>query len=233
MRLATLNICHGGGGRRLTALLQCFAALDADTLVITEFRAGASGARLCAGLSEMAYVHQAASSGATGQNSVLVVSRCPLQIVQPAAGPTGHEHRLIVVESGTLRLIGAYFPMGMLKQPVFDHLRAELLPMLPALGLVLGDLNTGLPYEDEAGKTFACVAAFKALQTAGLVDAWRSRNPHLADYSWFSAKQKGFRVDHALCTPEFNTRVRAIEYVHAPRLRGATDHAALVLGADG
>lgn len=230
MRLATLNIRHGGG-TRITALLEFVAKLDADMLVITEFRNNVSGAQLRAGLQALRYEHQSASSVRPAENCVLLASRKTMNVLRVSAGPEGHEHRLTLAEVCNVRVLGAYFPQREAKRAVFQQILRSV-PDLMSLGVVLGDLNTGKHHLDETGKTFLCADVFSALEEAGLVDAWRLRNPDAAEYSWFSAKGNGFRVDHALCTSDFNRMVRGIDYVHSCRLTKATDHSALLLHCD-
>jgi len=231
MRIATLNIRHGGG-TRVAALLEHIAELDADILALTEFRCNRSGSALRDRLAALGYVELAPSCTLTSENCVLLASRLPMQVTEMSAGPPGHEHRLIAAITGHLSIIGAYFPQREAKRQVFKQV-LKRLPRLRPLGVLIGDFNTGKPYLDESGNTFSCVDAFTNLEVAGLVDAWRSRNPDVKEYSWFSSKGNGFRVDHAFCTPDFDRRIRAVQYIHRCRVSGATDHAALLIDCDG
>lgn len=231
MRLATLNIRHGGGSR-VAAILRFVASLDADVLVLTEYRLGPSGALLQRGLHALGCAFQSHSALAPRQNAVLLASRREMKVHEAAAGPPACEHRLTLVRVGELAVIGAYFPQGEAKRPVFERV-GELVAALQPLGLLLGDLNTGLPYLDESGRTFKCIDAFEALFAAGLVDAWRSRNPAEREFSWFSPRGNGFRVDHALCTMQLERRIKSVGHVQSCRLDAVTDHAALLVDTAG
>jgi hypothetical protein len=35
----------------------------------------------------------------------------------------------------------------------------------------------------------------------GFCDLWRRRNPEVREYSWFSTRGNGFRIDHAFLSP--------------------------------
>jgi exonuclease III len=231
MRLATLNIRHGGG-TRVSVILQFIRKLNADVLVVTEFRTGSTGSAIQAGLATLGYSFNSRSSSEFRQNSVLIASRHAAAIVDLAAGPQGLEHCLSVVRIGELTLCGCYFPQGERKRPVFGRL-AHVVAGWKGLGLVLGDMNTGLPYQDEVRQTFKCVDSLKDLLDGNLVDAWRSRHPGKHEFSWFSTHGNGFRIDHALATPEFNKLISRVEYDHLSRESKITDHSALVVTSDG
>lgn len=231
MRLATLNIRHGGGSRT-SSILHFLAGLVSDVLVLTEFRSGSIGEYLQRGLHAQGYAFQSHSAVAPRQNSVLLASRREMTVLQAAAGPPARERYLTLARVGELTVVGAYFPQGEAKRPVFDRVR-QLVARIEPLGLLLGDLNTGLPYLDESGRTFKCIDSFEALLAAGLVDAWRSRNAAAREFSWFSHRGNGFRIDHALCTTELDQRIRRVDYVQSCRLSAITDHAALLVSSDG
>lgn len=227
MRIATLNLRHGGG-QRVQKLIEFIASLDVDAIVLTEFRCGHSGNQIQSELLATGYKHQSSSSVERAKNCVLLASRIRMEVIDRAAGPAGHEHCLAPMAIGEIKIVGAYFPQLQAKRPVFEQ-ALSLLPEMSPLGLLLGDLNTGLPVEDEEGDTFSCVDSFSSLLAAGFVDAWRLRHPAKKEYSWFSRLGNGFRIDHALCTPEFNRRVVSVEYIQSCRIAGITDHAALLL----
>lgn len=227
IRLVTLNI-QQGGGPRIHAICDFLLGTDADVLVITEFRSGKRGRELLEALAKHGYGQHAGGSAVEGQHGIVIASRIPLDQIDGAAGPLGSEHCLVIARVADFCLIGAYFPQGKAKREVFDCVLGHLRRVGTDV-LVMGDLNTGKHFEDEAGKTFACVQSFLALEAAGLVDAWRSRNTEAREYSWFSYKGNGFRIDHALCTASINDRVTKVVYLPDSRVHGITDHAALML----
>jgi exodeoxyribonuclease-3 len=227
MRIITLNICHGGGQRweQLVALL---LSLQPDVVVLTEFRIGEAGARILEKLTKAGLSEVKSAARMLRQNSVCVIAvRAFEKIALPL--PCGDEHRILLCDFGDLRLLATYFPQKEQKRRVFKFIQSLGIPALGTRGIVLGDLNTGLHWQDEGGATFYCADEYSELLATGLIDSWRSRNPHAREFSWFSALGNGFRIDHALCTPGLDQEVNAITYEHRFRELGVTDHSALVV----
>jgi len=125
-----------------------------------------------------------------------------------------------------MELLAFYFPQaeakGQLFEWVLDH--QELLA-LPAL--LIGDFNTGVHHVDERGATFHHADKFVSLHDQGWIDLWRKRNPEVKEFSWFSARANGFRIDHAFASPILDARVRSVRYSHGERGLGISDHSIL------
>jgi len=101
-------------------------------------------------------------------------------------------------------------------------------PIDPA-HIIIGDFNTGAHKLDESGSTFYCAEQFDQLSSAGLIDSWRTRNPLLREFSWYSNAGNGFRIDHAFSSSIADGGIQRIYYNHEPRDSGITDHSALVV----
>lgn len=228
MRLLALNIGHGGGGR-VARIAQFVAKHEPDTVVISEFRDNRRGLELRHAFCELGLTWQAASSAAPTQNCVCIAANAAFVLGDMGSGGS---HRLLHARFATHDVLGVYFPQKQAKRAVFDLVRTEILPALSPSAVLIGDFNTGLHFEDESGSTFQCVESFAALLSAGIIDAWRARNPSAREFSWFSCAGNGFRVDHALVTPEFDRRIRHIRYVHDCRTSVITDHSAIVVDHD-
>ena len=129
--------------------------------------------------------------------------------------------------------MAAYFALNERKKPLFDFLLSLPPQYVKDSSAIIGDFNTGLPYEDEKGDTFACAAEFRALLGQGWIDAWRSRNSAAREFTWYSRQgNNGFRLDHARVSPVLNQRITDIRYSHAERESKLSDHSALVLDID-
>ena len=129
-----------------------------------------------------------------------------------------------------VNLLAAYFALSERKKPLFDFLLNLPPQYLEGSSMIVGDFNTGLPHEDEKGNTFACADEFRALLGQGWIDAWRSRNSTVREFTWYSRQgNNGFRLDHALASPELNQRISKIRYSHAERESKVSDHSALVV----
>jgi len=66
----------------------------------------------------------------------------------------------------------------------------------------------------------------------GFCDLWRRRYPAVRDYSWFSTKGNGFRIDHAFLSHGLAARAGTIRYSHEERLVGISDHSPLIVELD-
>ena len=218
MKIATLNIQHGGG-RRIAPIIEFLKQLNADLIVLTEYHL--DDKNLGKQLVELGYQHQVAGSTLPKENSVLIVSKEPFEVLSAS-------QRIVSVRLKELVLFGVYFPQGDEKYPVYKKLKTEVKEAGSSV-LVLGDFNTGLHYIDEAGKTFACADSFESLKDVGLIDSWRSRNLEVKEFSWFSSQGNGFRIDHAFCSESLDKEISSIEYIHTPREMKFSDHSALAL----
>jgi len=61
---------------------------------------------------------------------------------------------------------------------------------------------------------------------------WRRRYPDGREFSWYSTRGNGFRIDHAFLSPVLAGRAGAIRYSHDERTSGLSDHSALLLDLD-
>ena len=55
----------------------------------------------------------------------------------------------------------------------------------------------------------------------------------IAEFTWFSHRSRGFRLDHAFLSPACAPRLRAAWFDHTVRETGATDHSALIVDLQG
>ena len=229
MLIATLNIRHGGG-KRVAGLVAFVNGLKIDCLLLTEFRSNCSGLELSLKLRDLGYAHQSEISFDPRINQLRWFSKQSFSLVPL---PTGWEsegrpqQRIAAIQLDGITLIGVYFPQGKLKAAVFDYLKSAFPTTALGKAMLIGDFNTGKHFEDEASRTFICTEKFVEMLQAGWVDVWRARNPKGREFSWFSSKGNGFRIDHALCTYALDQAVENVRYLQESIERGLTDHACL------
>ncbi len=229
VRIVSLNLRHGGG-QRVDAIASALAKHDADILVLPEYRANNPGARLLAQLGALGYGHQADSRPADGTNGVAVVSRRPwTSVCRPLEG-TVHAQRVLEVAFDRFTLGAVYFPLNASKVAFW---REQFLPLaldrFASPYLFIGDWNTGRHFIDEAGATFFGAPEFESMTTDGWTDAWRSLHEDSREFSWFSNRGNGFRLDHAFLSRGMQGTLRGAAFSQAERSPGITDHAALIL----
>ncbi len=248
MRLLTWNILHGGG-RRMPRIALELLEIDADLIALCEYRPGIMGGQLRGVLADHGWKHQHATAdpgpNAGRRNALLIAARTPLRPIETRlAGPhAALSRKLATVELPELDLAVtvAHVPDARKgdaraearKSAAWHALLAEAAVRRGAAHAVLGDLNTGRHRLDEPGATFTCTALLGRLRTLGYRDAWADRaeiEPSRGRaFSWVSHAGTGFRLDHAWCSEALSGSVAGVEYLHGPRLRGLSDHAALVV----
>jgi exodeoxyribonuclease-3 len=227
MRLLAWNIRQGGGSR-LARIADALARHEADILVLSEYRGGEAAGRLRAALALLGYRYATAIDPPPGRSGVLIAARCAFRDHGPVGFGLPEPYRMVGVEFPAFRLVGIYMPNLLAKIPYWE----TLIATLGATGrhaLAVGDFNTCRPYLDEAGAIDKCAHYMDRIAEIGFCDLWRHRNPERREYSWFSTRGNGFRIDHAFLSDALAARTSAIRYSHAERLAGISDHSPLIL----
>jgi len=227
MKIATLNIQHRTGKTIVEELLEYLASLNADTLVLSEFKPSEKFDRYIDGLSAVGLKHHAVAGKVAVKNSVAIFSRYKFHSETfPELG--ADEGRVIKSSFDGFDLFGVYFPLQNAKRKVYDFFLENRHRPSHNDVFIMGDFNTGLHRIDESGATFFCSDRFARLSESGLIDSWRSRNPKSREFSWYSNAGNGFRLDHLFATESADRRIISIGYDHNPRLKRLTDHSALI-----
>jgi exodeoxyribonuclease III len=230
MRLVTQNI-QQGGGPRVARLVQFLVSLEADVLVLTEYRHGKTGDELRKKLASTGYVHLVQPIAERGVNAALLASRLPLKAIEPPARVPESGQRWVSAVVGGIEIAGVYMPATPKElQQFWPPVTDALGPKLGKPFLILGDFNTGPAPADRQGSVpFTGELCMAGLIDTGWVDAWRRANPAVPEFSWFSNVGNGFRIDHGLLSPELASRVKSTRYDHRSREANLSDHSALVL----
>lgn len=233
MRLVTLNLRHGVG-RRMPALLEALLGHGPDVVVLTEHRNNAASTLLREGLRAAGLRHQIVSHDDPRVNHLLVASRRPLDAA-PQRCLDFDRQRLLSVRVDGLRLVAAHLPNLHAKLPHWEALLRLAASGRRTPTVYIGDFNTGHDVRDVDGGPFPFTASeqMETLLALGWVDAWRHLNPLGREFTWFSHRSRGFRLDHAFLSPACAPRLRAAWFDHAVRETGATDHSALILDLRG
>ena len=229
LRLLAWNI-RQGGGTRLSAISAALARHDADVLVISEYRGGDSAMRLRAALAAIGYGHVTASTPPSGGNGVLIAARQPFDDGGPVTDIVPDPCRMVRAYFGALRIYGIYMPNLLKKVPYWEALIAALAAeSVASEALAIGDFNTCRAYVDEPGAIDVCAHYMDGIEAIGFCDLWRRRYPDGREFSWYSTRGNGFRIDHAFLSPALAARAGEIRYFHDERFTGLSDHSALIL----
>lgn len=227
LRLLAWNI-RAGGGARVEAIVAALGTHDADVLVLSEYRNGLAGDRLRAALGVLGYRWTTTAQPPRGANGVLIAARRRFRELGPISDAVQEPWRMVGASVGDLRIAGIYMPNLRAKVPYWQALIASLTPHAETPALAIGDFNTCRAYVDEAGAIDACAHFMDRIEAAGFRDLWRHRFPDGREYSWFSTRGNGFRIDHAFFSAAAATRAGVVRYSHGEREAGLSDHSVLL-----
>ena len=227
LRLLSWNI-RQGGGTRLSAITAALVRHEADILVISEYRGGDSASRLREALTGLGYRHQTGLAPPPGKNGVLIAARRPFREHGAVSAGLPEPYRMVRVEFAGLFLCGIYMPNLLAKVPYWEALIAALAAEAPA-ALAIGDFNTCRAYVDEPGAIDPCAHFMDKVDAIGFCDLWRRRYPEGREFSWYSTRGNGFRIDHAFLSPALAAQAGAVRYSHDERLARLSDHSPLIL----
>ncbi len=228
LRLLAWNIRQGGGAR-LAAIAEALARHEADILIISEYRGGDSANRLRTALAVLGYRHQTELAPPPGKNGVLIAARRPFREHGAVGAGLPEPYRMIRIEVAGLFLSGIYMPNLLAKVPYWEALIASLAAERDGAALAIGDFNTCRAYVDEPGAIDACAHFMDKVEEIGFCDLWRRRYPEGREFSWYSTRGNGFRIDHAFLSPTLAAQAGVVRYSHDERLDGLSDHSPLIL----
>jgi exonuclease III len=228
MRILSWNIRHGGG-RRLPVVLDSIARHAPDVVVLCEYRR-TTGPALRAALARLGYRFASATEPSERRNGVLIASRTPVRGARVLSHWVEEPYRMVRAEvAGGLRLVAVYMPNLLRKVPYWEAVLRAAGRFRGRDTLFVGDFNTTRHFVDEAGDCCRTSQYMDRIESAGFIDAWRARNPAGREFSWYSYRGNGFRLDHAFCSADLFAKVRDVYYSHDERARGVSDHSAIVM----
>jgi len=256
-RLVTLNL-NGIRSAASKGLLEWAQSVGADCMGVQELKAQADDVAgrydTLAGLK--GHFHYAQKKGYSGVG--LYVKKKPSAVITGLGDPEfDAEGRYVEARFDTARrrlsLISCYFPSGSSgedRQAAKFRFLERVYPHLAALAaerefILVGDINiahqaidlknwrgnqknSGFLPEERAWMT-------RLLDEAGLVDVFRTLNPHPDQYTWWSnrgqawAKNVGWRIDYHLATPGIAAKARR-EHIYLEQR--FSDHAPLIIDYD-
>jgi len=138
-------------------------------------------------------------------------------------------YRMVSVNFAIFRLIGICMPNPLAKVPYWEALIAALSAQSATRALAIGDFNICRAYLDEAGAIDPTAHYMDAIEQIGFRDLWRHRYPERREYSWFSTRSNGFRIEHAFLSQDLATAAVTIHYSHEERVARISDHSPLIL----
>lgn len=236
MKIACWNIRQGGAGG-LKPIGERLRSHQPDIIVLLEFRQ--SSCALALALVSEGWTHVQSTEPEGKENGVCVLARTPL-VRHPSPDSDWPDPKRWIgvdVPDWGFGLIGLYLPGEAYpiprKQPYWRALLAAAERRKSEPLLLIGDLNTGAHYKDEADATFCCATEFETLGRSW-VDAWRHFHSEEREYSWFGKRKggaigNGYRIDHAFVSQVLLPRLMGCNYSHQEREAGMSDHSVLLV----
>lgn len=241
LKLFTLNIA-GPSVERADRLADFMLTLDLDVLVLTETRANPGTERLLAEFADAGYAVQSPLPSSGRERGVAVLSRMSSAGTIKQSASVDLSHRLVVGDVGDaerVTLLAAYVPSRDATQPKLERKRRFLAQMLEVVEqsartgrvILMGDLNIVSRAHHPRYSAFRTweYDALDHVLDHGLVDVFARLHPGVQAHSWIGRTGNGYRYDYAFVSEDLIGAVRGCEYIHEPRERGLSDHAALVL----
>jgi exodeoxyribonuclease-3 len=231
-RLLTWNIRHGGGART-EAIADAIASHNPDIVVLSEFRNNQFGAHLLECFADMGLVHQRSGRAAPPANTVSIAARFALTPL-PGAGRLGAwSHRVVAVRCGDIRLAGLYLPNLKAKLSLLEYLVSLPLAYLKEPTLLVGDLNSGKQGIDGPDTFVFFEGTFlEKLESQGWTDGFRHFHGLAQEFTWYSHRHNGYRLDYTFSSPPMTDRLDAAWHSHAEREAGLSDHSILMVDFD-
>lgn len=245
MRIVSWNI-RAGGGKRAEKIFDQLMRWQPDVIALSEFRGTPASQTLAHKLGESGWPHQIQSTvkKEPAKNALLTASRYPLTKLKTRHAPALPYRWLL-----TRIDCDHPFVLGNMHIPNFNTglkypYHAQVLKMMgrwrlgPAL--FLGDTNSGKAYIDDATGIFWRREHnwMEGIEALRWVDAFRHLHEDKREYTWYSHRDNGFRLDQAFLNPALVPTLRTFRHAwghnpEQPQRRDAlSDHAAMILEID-
>lgn len=245
-RFISWNI-RAGGGRRAAGILAQLLAWRPNTIGLCEFRGTDASQWLAAELCSAGYRHQLSTVDRKkpARNALLLASRNPLEAITAPAMP--RERWLLArVQSNPALTVGLMhvpnYTSPKLKYPYLNAVLRMIAAWELGPGLLLGDTNCGkrdLDEEKPQGSRFRREHDWMVgIGGRGWSDGFRHLHGDRREYTWYSHRNNGYRLDQAYTCPQLTPTVKRLRHAwgldpdRPARRDGLSDHAALILDLD-
>ena len=239
-RLVGWNV-RAGGGKRAALIGQVLAGLQADVVVLSEFRSGPPSQSIAAALYEAGLTHQisATEDVKPNVNAVMIAARGGLARIGLHKAPR-EPGRWVMAREGARGIgIGAmHIPNQHTgRKPAYhDSVIDVARRWRGKRALLIGDTNSGRMELDEEKPVFNRRTDdwFARLEALGWQDGFRALYPDKREYTWYSHRNNGFRLDQVFVSPALQGYLKDVRHLwpahpeQPGRREGLSDHAMLV-----
>lgn len=235
MRILSWNIKQGGSFRRLEGIVSCIKEQDPDVVILSEFRSNVFASELKKVLLKQGFVSSLNTSVDDKTNSLLVLSKHLIQRSLSDISLNCPQRWLeFSLDGKDMLFLAVHIPGSGDKWGKEDFWKKLIIfakQNLNTKAVIIGDFNTGLSIDTE-GESFKFGDYFKSLSELGWEDCWRLLNGDTREYSWYSSKGNGFRIDHCFITSNLKGNIKRAYYSHKDRMNAHSDHSPLIVDLD-
>ena len=248
IRIVSWNI-RAGGGRRAEGILAQLLQWRPNIICLNEFRATPASQWLAASLAEAGFGYQqsSVSTKTPAKNALLLASQFPLQQLRLAQMPKNAQRWLLAsIDTQPPITLGLMpvpnYTTPKLKYPYLNSLLRMVKSWDSGPALLLGDSNCGKRGIDEEKPSPPRFQRehdwIVGMERRGWADSFRQLHGDRREYSWYSHRNNGFRLDYAFACPRLTPALSEARYVwgvsdeEPDRREGLSDHAALLLELD-
>ena len=243
-RIVSWNI-RAGGGKRTEGILAQLRKWNPDIIGLCEFRGTPPSQWLAAELASAGYVYQLSTvnKAAPAKNALLLASRFALQPLTTPKMPKIRERWLLAnVEMPQLVTLGLMhapnYTAPTLKYPFLEAVLRLINAWDFGPGVIMGDTNCGKQDIDEEKRSPSIFRRehdwVVGIEQLGWIDAYRHKHGNRRNYTWYSHRNNGFRLDQIYCSPHFASAFKSVRHAWGksdsqPGRRDAlSDHAAII-----
>ncbi len=249
IRLISWNI-RAGGGKRIKGILAQLQTWQPNIIGLSEFRGTAASQWLTAQLTEAGYGYQLTTinSDSPPKNALLLASQYPLKQIALPTMPSNPERWILAeIETKPSLIVGLMhvpnYTTPILKYPFLEAVLEMVAGWDSGPALLMGDTNCGKRGIDEEKplppKFWREHDWIVGMEERGWLDAFRHLHGQRREYTWYSHRNNGFRLDYAFGSPHLAAAISSVEHAwgvdssRPERRDGLSDHAALIIDLNG
>lgn len=244
-RIVYWNI-RAGGGTRAAGIVDQLRAWQPDIIGLSEFRGTPASRSIAGQLRSAGFPNQITTVNPEepAKNALLLASRWPLRLVKSKHMPRLSERWILAEVIAKSRLT-----VGLMHVPNYTHPTLKY-PFLEAVlkmthgwrrgpAILGGDTNCGKRIIDEEKPMSAGFRRehdfIEGMEERGWTDAFRQLHGDKREYTWYSHRNNGFRLDYAFLSPQLSPQLANAQHVwghnasQPERREGLSDHAALIV----
>lgn len=230
LKILTWNI-RQGGKKAIKQIVSSLIFLQADVVILTEYKNNDAGEYIISELKKKGWDYIRSSQPPNKENGVLVLSAYPLKEHPPPFCENDGCHRWneVYIPSHNLYVLGVHVPnvnerydKCFFWEQIVQYAQCRWNKRV----IIAGDFNTARRDEKKGAPLKYSNFIMKLLEK-GWIDVWKQSHKDMLDYTWFSNKNNGFRLDYIFLSPELSDSLLKCDLLHQERMDNYSDHSVL------